>query len=208
VGKPPEPSTGAARRFRLESVSGRRFTGIVFRFIGSRFLRTPLSAAGSLRYGGRFNPPGGFEVLYAALTADTALAEREGILLIGPGIKAATTIRTGVLLRMTCKLNNVLDLCDDKQRTELGITLADILAPWITWNIPARHGETAVSAIAPSQQIGVTAREDGRFEAILAPSAKDPSGQCLAIFPDRLHNESRVSVDDPEGVVRATLGLP
>ncbi|MBI3782179.1 MAG: RES family NAD+ phosphorylase [Deltaproteobacteria bacterium] len=209
MGKLPELASRGTRRLRLESASARPFSGTVFRFIGSRFLTAPLSAAGSQRYGGRFNPPGRFETLYTALAADTALAEREGILLTGPGIKAAPAIRTGVLLRIACKLESVLDLTSNKNRAAIGITLTEILTPWIPWNTPlrSRAEREQVAAIAPSQQMGLAAYESGRFEAILAPSAKDPAGQCLAIFPDRLHQKSHLAVDDPQGVIRAALGL-
>jgi RES domain-containing protein len=52
--------------------------GIRVRWGQIRFLSAPLLGAGSWLHGGRFNPPQTFEVLYAALAADTAFAEREG----------------------------------------------------------------------------------------------------------------------------------
>src|ERR671937_629992 len=70
----------------------------------------------------RFNPPGTFEVLYAALDVETALAEREGILLSAPGVRLARGVRTGVLLRIGCRLSRVLDLRDERVRERLGLT--------------------------------------------------------------------------------------
>ena len=189
----------------LARVDARRLAGPVYRFIGSRFLARPLSSAGSRLHGGRFNPPGAFEVLYTALTAQTALAEREGILLTTPGIRLARDVRTGVLLRIHCRLARVLDLRDARAREQLRVSLASLLGPWLPWT--AESGAGMRHALAPSQRLGLAVYEGRRFEAILYPSAKDPRGSCLAIFPDRLRRGSRVRVHDPEGVIRAALGI-
>jgi len=187
----------------LEAVEGRAFRGTVYRFIGSRFLESALASAGSLMHGGRFNPPQRFEVLYTALAADTALAEREGILLTATGIKAAHGIRTGILLRIRCHLARVLNLADEHVRQQLQISLADLLGPWLPWNVPT----PSEFAPAPSQRIGIAVHASRRFEAILTPSTKDVAGRCLAIFPDRLQSSSVVSVEDPNGIIAARLGL-
>lgn len=202
----------------MEQIEPRPWHQPVYRFIGSRFLGNPLSAAGSTHHGGRFNPPGTFEVLYTALAADTVLAEREGILLTDTAIKLAPAIRTGVLLRIRCQLVAVLDLVDPKVRERLRIKLADLVGPWIPWNWqPTATDERARAAasekpatpifLAPSQRIGAAVHRSGRFEAILAPSAKDPAGRCLAIFPEHLRRGSAVSIDDPDGTITAALGI-
>lgn len=192
----------------LARVEARPYAGPAYRFIGSRFLSSPLSSAGSKLRGGRFNPPGAFEVLYTALESETALAEREGILLTAPGIRLARGVRTGVLLRIDCRLARALDLRDGAVRERLGRSLASLLGPWLPWNAdPPEAAASAPGPLAPSQRLGVAVYESTRFEAILYPSAKDPRGSCLAIFPDRLRRGSRVVVDDPEGVIRAALGI-
>ncbi len=191
----------------LAVVEPRRFSGTVYRSIGSRFLQSPLASAGSQLHGGRFNPPARFEVLYTALAPDTALAEREGLLLTAVGIKAARGIRTGVLLRIECRLTSVLDLADEQIRRRLQIGLADLLGPWLPWNTARREADDPQAAAAPSQRIGMSVYASRRFEAILCPSAKDASGCCLAIFPDRLQPGSVVTVDDPGGTIAGTLGI-
>lgn len=192
----------------LARVEERPYDGPVYRFIGSRFLASPLSSAGSRLHGGRFNPPDAFEVLYTALGAETALAEREGILLTTPGIRLVRGVRTGVLLRIHCRLARVLDLRDGALRERLAFSLASLLGPWLPWNVgPADRAASAPRPLAPSQRLGLAVYESKRFEAILFPSAKDPLGSCLAIFPDRLRHGSRVTVDDKEGVIRAALGI-
>jgi RES domain-containing protein len=192
----------------LRTIEPRPFAGIAYRFIGSRFLQSPLTSAGSQAHGGRFNPPGSFEVLYTALAADTALAEREGILLTDAAIKAAPGVRTGVLLRLDCHLSSVLDLTDEPLRQQLEISLADLLGPWLPWNVPAlsESGTNQVHA-APSQLIGLSVYASRHIEAVLSPSAKDSAGRCLAIFPDRLQPGSRIGIEDPEGTITGALGL-
>jgi RES domain-containing protein len=201
----PSPS-----RARLAAVEPLLFAGEAYRVIGSRFLASPLATAGSRLRGGRFNPPGEFEVLYAALSIDTAFAERDGFLLTAAGIKAARSVRTGVLLSMSCRLHAVLDLTNEQVRRNLGASLMDLLGAWIPWNTspaePPTRGSEAVPA-SPSQVLGRLAHASRRFEAILAPSAKDPAGRCLAVFPARLRNGSSITVDDPQGVIRGALGL-
>lgn len=198
----------AAFSAALKHVTPHAFTGPLFRFIGTRFIDSPLSSAGSRKRGGRFNPPDSFEALYTALSAETAMAERDGLLLSAPGVRLATQIGTGVLLRLECRLSAVLDLTDDAVRTKLDASLAVLLAPWLPWS--AHAAEDAVdtdSHVAPTQRLGLAVFNSHRFEAIRAPSAKDAIGSCLVIFPERLRSRSRIAVDDPRGRIRASLGL-
>src|SRR5262249_24432517 len=140
-----------------------------------------------------------------ALAADTALAEREGILLTGTGIKAKQSIRTALLLHIQCHLGAMLDLSDERIRHRLKVSLTDLLGPWLPWNVGG--GEADAMHAAPSQQIGEAVYASGRFEAIRAPCAKDPHGYCLAIFPDRLRPTSHLEIEDPGGTIRGALGM-
>lgn len=201
-------------RAQLGEIEPRPFRGVVYRVIAPRYLRSALASAGSLQYGGRFNPAQSFEALYTALSVDTALVERAGVILTAAGIKAVHAIRTGVLLRIECRLSGVLDLTDTGIRERLRITTADLVGPWLPWSapIPAEmpiDGQPQIpppSRKAPSQRLGEIVHADRRFEAILSLSAKDPSGRCLVIFPDRVFPDSSVEVDDPSATVRARLG--
>jgi RES domain-containing protein len=200
----PRPAAALTRR-RLLQVRRRPFRGVAYRVIGPRFLSSPLASAGSRLHGGRFNPPGEFEVLYVALSVDTAFAERDGLLLTAAGIRAARAVRTGVLLKLSCRLTSVLDLTDQRVRERFALSLADVLGPWLPWTAASAGRATTV---APSQAIGRSVHASRRFEGILYPSTKDPAGRCLAIFPDHLRPPSTVTVEDPDGVIRGTLGLP
>jgi RES domain-containing protein len=191
-----------ARTRGLSGIRPRRFAGIVWRAIGTRFLGSALASAGSRERGGRFNPPGRFETLYVALSPDTALAERDGILLPTAGIRALPRLRTAVLLRIACRLEAVLDLSDDRIRARLDLSLAELLGPWLAWE-SAAEGD-----LPPTQAFGAMLHASRRFEAILYPSTKDATGRCLAIFPDRLRAASTLLVDDPDGTVRSALRAP
>ena len=193
------PPAGVPRQ-RLFQVRPQAYRGVAYRVIGARFLASPLVSAGSRLRGGRFNPAGEFEVLYAALAVDTAFAERDGLLLTAAGIKAAALVRTGVLLTLRCRLAAVLDLTDERVRARLGVSLGGVVGSWVAWS-------SAASSPAPSQTIGRSVHASRRFEGILYPSTKDAGGRCLAVFPDRLRTTSRIAVADPDGVIRAALGL-
>jgi len=192
----------------LQPIAPRGFQGTAYRFIGTRFANTALSSAGSLTRGGRFNPPNCFEALYTALAAETAIAERDGLLLTASGVRLADRVGTGVLLRMECRLTAVLDLRDDILRRRLRMSLAVLLGPWLAWNAAAPvDSDRQRPVTAPTQELGLALYNSKRFEALLAPSAKDAAGTCLVIFPGRLRPRSRVKVDDPRGSIHATLGL-
>ena len=191
-----------ARTRGLTGTRPRRFAGIVWRAIGTRFLGSALALAGSRERGGRFNPPGAFETLYVVLSPGTALAERDGILLSAAGIDAAPRLRTAVLLRIACRLEAVLDLNDQRIRARLDLPLAELLGPWLAWDTAAAGG------LPPTQALGAMVHASQRFEAILYPSTKDATGRCLALFPDRLRVGSTLVVDDPDGAVRAALRAP
>ena len=106
-----------------------------------------------------------------------------------------------MLLRLKCRLIAVLDLTDETVRAGLGLTMAEVLAPWLLWG-----GDTS-AARSPTQELGEIVHASMRFEALIYPSTKDPKGRCLAVLPDRLRPGSAIAVDDPDGTIRATLGL-
>lgn len=197
----PGGETPPGWRHALGRIKLIRFDGRAWRAVGTRFIGSVLSSAGSRSRGGRFNPPGAFEVLYLALWPDTALAERDRILLTAGGIKTTQSLRRALLVRVECRLGAVIDLGDEAVRSRLGMTLAQVVAPWVAWDAAAGGGP------APTQALGAAIRASGRFEAIAYPSTKDPEGRCLAVFADCLRAGSRVAVDDRDGTIRAALGL-
>jgi RES domain-containing protein len=166
-----------------------------FRVIHAKYAATALSAVGSYRHGGRYNPAGAFEVLYLADNPVTALEEVEALLRSGAalqGIKGPPRI----LLSVECVFQRVARL-DQKALQALNLTVADITA---SWREKLRRSETPVTHV-----IGRSTFERGDVEALLVPSAKNPKMQNLAVFPDRLLEGSSLRVFDDSGMIDARL---
>jgi RES domain-containing protein len=146
---------------------------------------TPVALiAGSLRDGGRFNPPGEFGALYASIDSATAIAE-----LCRQIVRGAFSVRyyfPRVLLRFDVQLSQVYDLTHPPTMRATGLATRQIL-PYPDDPDDAGH--------AACQSVARTARARG-FEAIRYPSATG-TGENLAIFVDRLHLSSTVDLIQP-----------
>ena len=165
-----------------------------FRVIHAKYAATALSAVGSYRFGGRYNPAGSFEVLYLADSPVTALEEVEALLRSGAalqGVKGPPRI----LLSVECRLQAVVNLKDSL--TSLDLHLSDIISPW---RDSLRRGETPVT-----HTLSTLAYKRGDVEALLFPSAKNPETLNLAVFPDRLGEGSSLRVFDDSGMIDALV---
>jgi len=164
-----------------------------------KYSADPLNTAGSKVTGGRYNPPEefpeAFEMLYVAentavahaeARAITALPAPQGGVLIRPG--TSTLPRLDICVHLT--LTGVLDLTDPQVLQGLGISPADLLCDWFPMN---RQGH-----LAPTQRLAHEARQTGRFDALLYPSARYPGGRNYAVYPDRVPPAHR-AVHDPDG---------
>jgi RES domain-containing protein len=90
-----------------------------WRVLAPRWAHAPLSGAGAARHGGRYNAPG-TAALYLSEDLLTAIAEYEQELGIRPGTFCAYEVDVA----------DVVDLMDATTRTDVGVTLEDLLAPW------------------------------------------------------------------------------
>lgn len=129
----------------------------------------PLGTAGSLKAGGRFNPPNEFAVLYTSF--DQATASKE----VARGLNQRgidpSQFPPGSwwLYELEVEIETTLDLTnsDILQRTEVkseSLTGSDLQLP---------------------RRIATEARDKG-FGALLVPSAADPDSKNLVIFLDKL----------------------
>lgn len=116
-----------------------------------------LEGLGARRYGGRFTPPGKFETLYVALTAETARIEAESIA-VGSRVLSVPA-RPYVHFAINGFLATVLDLTNPAIQMALGTTTAELCAPWRM--LQARHRESQ------TQRLGRMAHSSGRSEAVL-----------------------------------------
>ena len=154
----------------VERIPPASYRGEAFRHVAERW--HPLSGAGARLQGGRWNPPNSFATLYLALDDATTVAEfhrmaqRSGLV--------AEDFVPRRLYRIALGLQAVVDLTAEP---------ADLPDALTELDLEARD-------LAMSQAVGEAAEHLGR-EAIRAPSATG-SGEILAVFPDRLHPDSKI----------------
>lgn len=126
----------------------------------------PRSGEGARRFGGRYNAPRSFPVIYLCLTRPCAVAElaRQAV---RQGVQAEDLLPRE-LWSIATDLEKVLDLSDVLVLTAAGLGPTDLLRPGHTF----------------TQQIGEAAHERG-VQAIKAPSATGVD-EILAVFPENL----------------------
>jgi len=148
---------------RIDSISAYPLTARMYRHTSPG--RDPLSGAGAARFGGRWNPPG-VATIYLAKPKDATFAELRNL-----ATKAAISVtdlidRGRTLHSIDVTGLPVLDLTAPDNLRALGVTLEDL----------------ADDDRSLSQAIGQAAYHLDRFSGILAPSARDSTGQVLAAF--------------------------
>lgn len=159
----------------LGSVS---FSAKVFRHVAPG--RDPRSGRGARIFGGRWNPPDSFAVLYCGLDVPTVVAEfqrlarRQGV--------ASGGFLPRELHLLSVELGSVLDLREEAARRRLGHSDRELRSDDLT----------------VCQAIGAAAHSVG-IEAILAPSAAG-DGTALAVFLDALRPGSSVEAIGREAV--------
>ena len=126
----------------------------------------PLSGEGARRFGGRFNPPQSYPVVYLCTTVECSAAEllrqakRQNL--------ALEALLPRELWRIEGELSRVLDLLDKSTLEMLGVARDDLIRNDLTL----------------TRQIGESAYEH-QFQAVLAPSATEVD-QVIAVFIENL----------------------
>jgi RES domain-containing protein len=154
----------------------------LFRTVRLKFLGTPLSGIGAVKTGARFTPVGGPETIYLAEDPLTAFAEYHHVNLslihdLDDPFIARLAVVAVVVPRAELDPTAVLDLTRPEVRGALGTDLVELSSAWAGWTRPG---------LPPTQILGREAHVSGLFQAIRFPSARNPGGICLAVFPDRL----------------------
>lgn len=126
----------------------------------------PRSGEGARRFGGRYNPPRSFPVIYLCLTKRCVVAEltRQA----GRQSVQVEDLLPRELWSIATDLDKVLDLTEHSVCSAAAVRPADLVRPG--------HGFT--------QQIGEAAHERG-IQAIKSPSATGVD-DVLALFPENL----------------------
>lgn len=159
---------------RIDAILPERFDGDAFRHHDPS--RNSLSGAGARTFGGRWNPPESFPVLYMGLSAD--VVEAEFIRMATLQGRTVEDFLPRSFVRYRVSLAKVLDIRSPETRDAARLSDSELF------------GENR----AACQTIGEAAHHLG-LEAILAPSATS-AGETLSVFMDRLGGESSVEVTE------------
>lgn len=153
-----DPTTVAHAPARSLSIAGYRTQ--------ARGFGNPLSGEGARRFGGRYNPPQSFPVIYLCTTPECATAElvrqagRQGL--------ALEDLLPREFWRIEGELDRVLDILDGSTVNMIGVERDDLIRDDLTL----------------TRQIGEAAYEH-QFQAVLAPSATGVD-HVLAVFTENL----------------------
>jgi RES domain-containing protein len=141
----------------------------------------PLWPGGASRRGARYTSIGGTNSLYLAPDPVTALAEVRAV--SPPDLRANGPHDPLTVVAVEVDLPNVVDLCDTRIRKVLGITRAELVAPWL--RAQARYWQ-GKGALPPTQALGAAAAATGSILGLRYPSARRQGARNLVVFTDRL----------------------
>jgi RES domain-containing protein/uncharacterized Zn-binding protein involved in type VI secretion len=152
-----ETEIGALKGINLDArPKGIQYSGTVYRLEDPTRVSTTFDVhAGNIAADHRYSG-NGFGAVYGGTSPQTALAEVEHYGLSAGRVSASKEV----------SLNNVLDLTNPATRNELNVTL----------------GQITGDSYSTTHQLGTLARTNG-YDGILAPSARNPGGTNLVIFP-------------------------
>jgi RES domain-containing protein len=184
----------------LENAPVEPFSGFVYRVIAERHRESPLSTFGSVRSGGRYNPPNTFPVLYCANSQMTALLEVEALFATADGQLQGAPRDPDLLLSLHCELARVLDLTQDNFYKEIGTTRDELVSL-----SPSRFIVNARGEETPTQSLGAACSFSGSVSALKVPSAANEQGFCLDIFPDSLLVGEQVTILDDSDRIRSRI---
>jgi RES domain-containing protein len=171
-------------------------SGVAYRLIHAKYAGSALSSIGSLKFGGRYNPPQTFEALYLASNSVTALFEVNAVVQTASGLLGVKG-PPRILLSIDYRLNAILDINNLDVQIALETSLPELIAPWRPIN--------AQGIVAPTQMLGAAVYGLQSIEALKVPSARDPSTYNLVVFADRLVRNRSLRVYDDSGIIDAQL---
>lgn len=190
----------ALAKAKLISVPGPWTRVVAFRYLlkapeGRKGPPQPLWGGAAAIKGARFTPKGAFDSVYLAWDPVTALLEVQALIAI-PGGTVALRSSPWALITVDGVVSRVLDLADTSVLASLGTNRQEMTGAWVKETNP------------PTQELAQAALDAGSIAAIRYGSAKDPNGQNLVVFPDRLVSPATdyLEVFDPEGNLAQRVG--
>jgi RES domain-containing protein len=154
------------------------WAGVVYRSASVAYANRDdlVTGAGAKHAGARWNPPNSVPSVYASLerwtATEEALAHHRYF-----GFPEETAL-PWVMVATRVNLQRVLNLADQKPRRSLGVNRGRLTGE--DWRARNARGREALT-----QAIGRLAWEAG-WEGLLVPSAADPGGVNLVVFPGNL----------------------
>lgn len=147
--------------------------GAGYRAVDVQYQALPLSVEGSRRKSGRFHAARDLDAIYLALDPTTVLYET-GMLLWSDERVTPVPSNPRTLFTVEFDLARVLDLRVSTTRSHFGVDLKMLTDPW-----------RRTSPNAPTQHLGLGAFRGGA-QGIVFPSAMNPNGHNLVVFPSNL----------------------
>lgn len=188
--------TGNELTQALASLPLQEEAGVAYRIIHAKYADSALSSIGSLKFGGRYNPPQAFEALYLASNPVTALQEVNAVIQTEGGLLGVKG-PPRILLSVDYNLQAILNICNPNTQSVLGTDLSELIAPWRPVN--------AQELIAATQMLGTAVYNSQNIEALKVPSARDPNTHNLVILVERLRSDSSLRVYDDSGIINAQI---
>lgn len=183
-----------------ENVALGSYAGYVYRIVPYKYRNSLLSVAGAQLSGGRYNPPNEFGLLYTCDTQLTANLEVQALFVDTKGRLAGAPRSPDLMLTLTCVLERVVDLRHKSVQEAFGTTKAELIS-----KLPSRHILNPKGQLTPTQILGKACYVSGEVSALLVPSAANPEGFCVDLFPDRLVKGETLGILDQEGSLTDTL---
>src|SRR6266540_1018394 len=192
--QPHSPKKELQRRMQRLAGSSTAWSGTFFRSCAVRYAVKGklLSGLGSKRIGGRWTPRGAFAAVYGSLSPETALAEALAEVRYY-GFKDADAM-SRVFVAVSCRLKAVLDITAASHSRSLGVSRKRMRSE--DWREAKGHGRESLT-----QSLARSAFDAG-IEALIVPSAADPTGRNIVIFPSNLRAGSRISIVNPHKLPR------
>jgi RES domain-containing protein len=150
-------------------------TGTAYRLIHVKYAQTPLSAAGAIRTGGRYNLVDVFEALYLADSPVTALQEVQAIIAVGSSLIPVKG-PPRILLSVDYTLESVLDLTGAEVHSALGTSFQELTGAWMPYALQKIENACSHSAAWSRRLAG---RDRGSCRPLRQRPRRDQPG-CLS----------------------------
>jgi hypothetical protein len=180
-------------------------SGIWWRSIQTRFIKTPLqtkhtkTATGRFHYGTKQNP--GWEVIY--LSENHFVSQFEVDLILGSATPGQTFVPNPSAIGwsffpVTVNASSIVDLTSPAEIAKIETSIQELTGDWKGYEFRPFHPlQKGVRPIAPTQHLAYEMEKTGLFEGLLTWSSRIPDRKNLVLFPKQKQSANIVEYDDP-----------